>query len=75
MQRDLASDIIALMREYSYKLDESARLVRERCSEEEFKRYRIAVGGVLVAIYSDIMDPIFKEHPDLEPDSLKTGRQ
>jgi hypothetical protein len=68
MQREIASGIIELMTEYSAKLNQSAQLVKDSCPTEEFQEYRTAVGQIMGTMYVDIMRPIFKEHPDLEPE-------
>lgn len=71
MQRDIAVEIVTLMREFSEKLDRSVQLVQNTCSPEEFVDYRDAVGEIMGSQVVDVMTSIFKEHPDLEPDSLK----
>jgi hypothetical protein len=74
MQREVAEEILALMLEYSGKLDRSVRLVKDTCSEKEFLIYRKAVGKIMGEMYMEIMWPIFHEHPDLEPEEMKPKR-
>ena len=71
MQREVAAEILALMREYSGKLDRSVQLVKDTCSTEEFSDYRKAVGATMGEMYMGVMWPIFREHPELEPEELK----
>ncbi|MBK9266949.1 MAG: hypothetical protein IPM54_45140 [Polyangiaceae bacterium] len=59
------------MLEYSGKLDRSVQLVKDTCSEEEFIDYRTAVGTIMGEMYTEIMWPIFHDHPDLEPEEMK----
>lgn len=73
MEREVAEEILALMREYSGKLNRSVQLVKDRCSKEEFIDYRKAVGVIMGEMCVEIMWPIFHEHPDLEPEELKPG--
>jgi hypothetical protein len=46
-------------------------MVMEQCSKEEYQAYRRAVGKVMGAMLTEIMDPIYREHPDLKPKELK----
>jgi len=73
MQKEVAEEILALMLEYSGKLDQSTQRVKDTCTEQEFVRYRRAVGTVMGEMHMGIMLPIFNEYPDLEPDEMKPG--
>lgn len=70
MKRDVAESILALVFEYGGKLNDSMLSVRETSDEEEFGRYRRAVGTVLASAFENIIDPILAEHPDLRPAQL-----
>ncbi len=70
MKRDIAETINNLMLEYGAKLDESVRFVMENCSKDEFDRYRSAVGQMMGTMLLDVMNPIYREHPDLKPPQL-----
>lgn len=70
MKKKVARSIVELVFEYGGKLNDSMLLVRESAAEEEFSRYRRAVGNVLASTFENILDPIFAEHPDLKPDQL-----
>ena len=59
------------MRKCSASLNDSIRLVMETCPDAEFKAYRKIIGKVLGAIYLDVMQPIHRRFPDLEPKELK----
>jgi hypothetical protein len=71
MKKDVAETISKLMIEYGAKLDDSVRLVMESCSEDEFHTYRRAVGKVMGEMLLEIMNPIYREHPDLLPEGLE----
>lgn len=71
MKRDIAETINNLMLEYGAKLDESVRLVMENCGKDEFDRYRSAVGQMMGTMLLDVMNPIYREHPDLKPPQLE----
>lgn len=71
MDNQIAVEIVALMRECSDKLNVSVQRVKDTCSEEEFLEYRKAIGTIMAGMYLDVMVPIFKEHPELEPETMK----
>jgi hypothetical protein len=71
MDKPIAQQISTLMLEYGAKLDESVNLVRAHGSDEDFKKYREAVGRILGYMLLDIMNPLYEEHPDLKPPDLK----
>lgn len=71
MRKDVAAKISSLMLTYGAKLDETVELVQGNCSEEEFKQYRSAVGKVMGFMLTEIMNPIYSEHPELKPTQLK----
>ena len=69
--KDIAREINELMLEYSKKIDTTIAQVQSSCSNEEFEKYRKASGVVLGNILLEIMNPIYKEHPDLKPKELE----
>ncbi len=60
-----------MMLEYYAKLDASVQLVQDRCSIDEFKKYRKAMGLIMGHMTTEVMMPLYKKHPDLEPISFK----
>jgi hypothetical protein len=71
MQREVAAEIVALMLEYWDKLNASVQSVKDTCSRQEFLAYRKAVSIIMGKMRIGIMQPIFNEHPDLEPETMK----
>lgn len=71
MKREVAETINQLMLEYGAKLNESVRLVMESSSAAELEGYRAAVGQIMGTMLLDIMEPIYREHPDLKPPELE----
>lgn len=71
MKKEVAEAINKLMLEYGAKLDDSVRLVMESCSQPEFESYRAAVGQIMGTMLLDVMNPIYREHPDLKPAELE----
>ena len=72
MRRDAAEKINALMLECTTKINESIRIVMDTCDEDEFVLYRRTAGRIMGDVFLDILDPIYKEYPDLDPDSDST---
>lgn len=73
MNQEISAEISQLMIELHEKLNASIYRVRDSGSEEEFLKYRDDISKVMTIMYFDIMKPIYKEHPDLEPSQLKQG--
>jgi len=71
MKKDVAETINRLMLEYGAKLDSSVKLVMDTSSAEEFEAYRLAVGQIMGTMLLDIMNPIYREHPELKPPELE----
>lgn len=72
MDKDVAHQISSLMLEYFARLNASVQVVQERCSEEEFKDYRRAIGLILGEMTTEVMMPLYRKHPELEPPEFKT---
>jgi hypothetical protein len=66
----VSCEVNDLMIEIGRKLDDSLAMVRERCSVDEFCRYREFVGRVMGELLLDVMNPIYSLHPDLKPPEL-----
>lgn len=71
MERETAEEINKLMLDCGAKLDKSVALVKERCGIEEFEVYRKSIGKIMGTMLLEIMNPIYKEYPDLKPLQLK----
>jgi hypothetical protein len=71
MTIDLATKISSEMLEIGTRLNAALTSIKENCSEQEFKQYRFGFGNAMGSIFLEILEPIFKEHPTLEPPGLK----
>jgi hypothetical protein len=71
MKKEIARHVSSLMLECGAKLDSSVELVVANGSEEEAMRYRRAVGKIMGEMLTEIMNPIYAEHPDLKPPQLR----
>jgi hypothetical protein len=68
--RDIAKEIVTVMLEAGSRIDASVALVKERGTAEDFANYRLAAGAVMTEILLEVLNPIFKQHPDLRPPKL-----
>jgi len=71
--KEVAKYIECLMRQISGEINESIIEIQEKCSPREFEEYRRAAGKVMGYIFLDIMNPIYKRHPEIMPDELKSN--
>lgn len=75
MEKETARSVLALMFDYGGKLNDAMLMIRETSDEEEFARYRRAVGNVLDSAFEQIINPILEEYPDLQPDQLNLEKE
>lgn len=70
MKKETAKSINALMLDIGSRLDESVMLVKNTCSDDEFRAYRKAIGIIMGTMLIDVMNPIYEEHKSLKPKEL-----
>ena len=51
-------------------LSEALSAVRESCSPEEYERFKRAVGLVVGTMEVEMLWPLYKQHPELQPEGL-----
>jgi hypothetical protein len=66
-----AIEVEKMMSQCSATLNNSIRRVLETCPEEEFKAYRQTIGRIMGSIYLDVMQPIHRQYPELEPEEMR----
>jgi hypothetical protein len=69
--REVAKGVSELMLEIGSLLNRSVTTVQEHCSESETNQYRKIVGVIMGEMLLEVMNPIYRDHPDLKPPSLK----
>jgi hypothetical protein len=74
MDKAVAHEVLELLNKVSVNLNTSIRVVLHSCPESEFLKYREEVGKIMAEMYFNIMLPIHKSHPELEPEELRTSR-
>ena len=67
MERHIAEKLMQLFLQSEKQLNEATELISQLESEEEQKSFRRPIGQIIGKTYTDIMIPIFKEYPDLDP--------
>lgn len=65
-----AKNVSDMLLQQGKALDESLLLVKNNCSEEDFLKYRHGVSKVMGEILIELLNPIYKMHPDLKPPEL-----
>ena len=75
MTRGTTERVIQTLLAASAALDDSVRVVQEEASESVFRDYRQRAGEVMAAIYLDLIKPLVKNYPDLDPGRDDTDRR
>lgn len=70
MNKTVAEETSLLLRKASAELNAQLARLRDQCSEEEFRRYRRSFGYVLGYMLTEILNPLYDEHPELKPEQL-----
>jgi hypothetical protein len=71
MRKDLAEEVTRELLSCSGKLDHSVGLLQGAVEEDFFIRYRRLVGQAMGTLYIEILRDLFRQYPELEPESLK----
>jgi hypothetical protein len=67
----VADEINSLMLDVASRINESIAMVQTRCPEAEFRGYQLAAGKVMGEILVEILNPLYRLHPNLRPPDLK----
>ena len=71
MTKDVAIELNRLVREASGLLDRSTGVALEEFSSQAFESYRYEIGQILGEIYFTVLDDLWKEFPELLPESMR----
>jgi hypothetical protein len=71
MHRAAAESMIGKLLEVSQKLNELTEAIEQVPDLEERKRMRRPVGQLMGLLYTDLIVPIIKQYPDLDPDKSR----
>lgn len=69
--KDFATKVLAETTECLKRLNILLLEAQETIPADEFKQLRQGIGMVLGYMYTEVDRPIYKVHPDLEPEELK----
>jgi hypothetical protein len=69
MNREIAAELDRLLLDAFRSVEDSIRLVQERCSMEEFEFFRVEAGRVAGGI-TMLLLPLWKDYPDLAPEGV-----
>lgn len=67
--REVLEALLACLRE----LDKAIEFAAAQAEPEEFRRFRALAGRAMGLIFVELIEPIYREHPILQPDYLKEG--
>ena len=70
MDRALAEETSLLMIRLSTQLNEQLRRIQSASSDEEFQRYRQGFGRIMGNMLTEVLNPIYAEHPSLKPEAM-----
>jgi len=71
MDRDTAEKLVAIYHRLDNCLNEATALIGTIPDAEEQRRFRRPVGEMMQSAWADLMLPIFREFPDLDPDETR----
>jgi hypothetical protein len=71
MEHNVAKEITELMLKINGEINNSLFIVQESSDEVSYGRYKAAAANIMGEILIEILNPIFKQYPDLIPDGLK----
>lgn len=71
--KDIARQIGDSMFEIVGQIEASIKVVEQSCSAQELLAYKRAVGKVIYELYESLLEPLYKEHPNLRPGAHGTG--
>ena len=67
----LATSLSASGEYFIGELSSVLNTAKTTCSAEEWERIKRAIGLVIGTLEGEILWPLYKQHPELEPESLK----
>jgi len=71
MDRDTAEKLVAIYHRLDHCLNEATVLIGTIADAEEQRRFRRPVGEMMQSAWVELMLPIFRKFPDLDPDETR----
>jgi hypothetical protein len=73
LDRATAEKLMALYQKLNASLNEAAEVIGAIRDQEEQKRLRRPLGEVTQSVWLELMQPIVRQHPDLDPDKRRSS--
>jgi hypothetical protein len=74
MNKECATRINDVLVQCYKDLHSSIDTARSSCSDAEHHAYCRRIGAILGYMLIDLLDPMYKEHPDIAPDFLRQSK-
>lgn len=71
MERAIAEQLMRTFLAVNEPLNSATLLTAKIESKDEQESLRRAIGNVMQVIYIDLMRPVIRQYPDLDPDRLR----
>lgn len=75
MNYNLAKELLSDFRLVRKVLNETIWKAKRGCAPDEYEKFRRAVGVVMGELFAEVVNPLYYEHPSLEPAELKQPRR
>ena len=69
--KKIATDISEAGETFVAALSAALDAAKTSCTPDEFERLKRAVGSVIGTLEVDMLWPLYKQHPELEPETLR----
>lgn len=69
--KNLATEVSDAGERFIETLGKCLMEAQTTCPAEEFERFKKAVGLVIGSLEVDLLWPLYRQHPELEPESLR----
>jgi hypothetical protein len=73
LDRATAEKLMAIYSKLNAPLNEAAEVIGAIHDQEEQKRLRRPLGEVMQSVWLELMQPIVRQHPDLDPDKRRSS--
>jgi hypothetical protein len=69
--QEVASELSNKLLKISGAINEAIILVQDRCPDDEFRVFRLAMGRLLDHLYVLGLEPLYEEHPEIVPPEMQ----
>lgn len=70
MDKELTEETSLLVMRVSSTLDKHLRKIMENSSKEDFEKMRSSIGFAMGYLYTDVLEPLWHQHPELRPEDM-----